>query len=123
MEHSEALLSAFELLQVLHDKGVLSLLRGAVAARDELVGMITATLDAPSSVQAIRNFLLLRQFVGAIPPEVLSSLVEAVRAGGAKEKPPRAPGLLRLVWRLRREESRHAAAAVLDLLEGFGRNL
>ena len=38
MEHAEALLSAYELLQLLHDRGVLNLLRGVVASGDEVIG-------------------------------------------------------------------------------------
>jgi uncharacterized protein YjgD (DUF1641 family) len=122
-EHAEALLSAYELLQVLHDKGVLSLLRGAVAAGDELIGTITAAVDRPESVRAIRNFILLTQFFGAMPPEVLASLVRTVRAGAAREKSREAPGLFRLIWRLRSKESRRAIEVSLDLLEALGRGL
>jgi uncharacterized protein YjgD (DUF1641 family) len=122
-EHAEALLSAYELLQVLHDKGVLSLLRGAVAAGNELVGTITAAVDRPESIRAIRNFILLTQFFGAMPPEVLATLVQTVRAGAEREKPRAAPGLFHLIWRLRSKESRRAMAVGLDLLEGLGRGL
>jgi len=122
-EHAEALLSAYELLQVLDDKGVLSLLRGAVAAGDELIATITAAVNRPESIRAIRNFILLTQLFGAMPPEVLASLVETVRAGVEREKSRDAPGLFRLMWRLRNKESRRAMAVGLDLLEGLGRGL
>jgi uncharacterized protein YjgD (DUF1641 family) len=122
-EHADALLSAYELLQLLHDKGVLNLLRGVVGAGDEVIGAITAAVDTPESIRGIRNFLLLTKFFGSIPPEVLHSLVNTVRAGAEREKAHRAPGMLRLLWRLRKEDSRHAAAVALDLLEGLGKGL
>src|SRR6266851_9995371 len=77
-EHANALLSAYELLQLLHDRGVLNLLRGLVGGGDALIGTITAAVDTPDSIRAIRNFLLLTKFFASIPPDVLSSLVETV---------------------------------------------
>src|SRR5947199_7701998 len=106
-EHAEALLSGYELLQVLHDRGVLNLLRGLVGGGDALVGTITAAVDTPESIRAIRNFLLLTKFFAGIPPEVLSSLVETVSEGAKREKAHKAPGLLHLLSRLRNEYSRH----------------
>jgi uncharacterized protein YjgD (DUF1641 family) len=122
-EHADALLSGYELLQVLHDRGVLNLLRGLVAGGDALVGTITAAVDTPESIRAIRNFILLTRFVAAIPPDVLSSLAETVNAGASREKAHRAPGLLHLLWRMRNEDSRHAVSIGLDLLEGLGKGL
>jgi uncharacterized protein YjgD (DUF1641 family) len=122
-EHAEALLSAYELLQLLHDRGILNLLRGLVGGGDELIGTIAAALDTPESIRAIRNFLLMTKFFGSIPPDVLSSLAETVSEGAKREKAHKAPGLLHLLSRLRNEDSRHAAAVALDLLEGLGKGL
>lgn len=122
-EHADALLSTYELLQLLHDRGVLNLLRGLVGAGDQLIGTVTAAVDTPESIRAIRNFILLTKFFAGIPPNVLHSLVETVSAGAEREKSHRAPGLLHLLWRLRNEDSRHAAAVALDLLEGLGKGL
>lgn len=122
-EHAEALLSAYEVLQLLHDKGVLSLLQGLLGASEELTGILIRAGEQPESIRGIRNFLLLTQFFASIPPEILHSLVNTARAGAEREKAQRAPGLLRLLWRLRDENSRHAAAVALDLLQGLGKGL
>jgi uncharacterized protein YjgD (DUF1641 family) len=122
-EHAEAILSGYELLQLMHDRGVLNLLRGLVAGGDEVVGTIAAAMDTPESIRAIRNLLLLTKFFGNISPDVLTSLAETVSAGAEREKGHKAPGLLSLLWRLRNEDSRHAAAVALDLLEGLGKGL
>jgi uncharacterized protein YjgD (DUF1641 family) len=122
-EHAEAILSGYELLQVLHDRGVLELLRGLVGAGDELIGVAAKAVDTPESIRAIRNGLLLTKVFADIPPDVLHSLVETVGAGARREKAQKAPGLLRLLWRLRNESSRHAASLGLDVLEGLGKAL
>ena len=122
-EHAEALLSAYELLQIMHDRGVLNLLRGLVGGGDALIGTITAAIDTPESIRAIRNFLLLMKFFANIPPDVLNGLADTVNAGAEREKGHKAPGLLSLLWRLRTEDSRHAAAVALDVFEGLGKGL
>jgi uncharacterized protein YjgD (DUF1641 family) len=122
-EHADALLSGYELLQLLHDRGVLNLLRGLVGGGDALIGTIAAAVDTPESIRAIRNFLLLTKFFANIPPDVLNSLADTVSAGVQREKAHKAPGLLHLLWRLRNEDSRHAASIALDLLEGLGKGL
>jgi uncharacterized protein YjgD (DUF1641 family) len=122
-EHAEAILSGYELLQLLHERGVLNLLRGLVGGGDALIGTIAAAVDTPESIRAIRNFLLLTKFFANIPPDVLTSLADTVHAGAKREKSHKAPGLLHLLWRLRNEDSRHAASIALDLLEGLGKGL
>jgi uncharacterized protein YjgD (DUF1641 family) len=122
-EHADALLAAYDLLQLLHDKGVLSLLSALVGAGDEIAGIVTRSIDSPNAIRAIRNFLLLTKFFSGIPPEVLSSLVDVVQTATEHKKAKAAPGLLSLLWRLRNENSRHAAAVGLDLLEAVGKSL
>jgi uncharacterized protein YjgD (DUF1641 family) len=122
-EHAEALLSVYELLQLLHDRGVLNFFRGLVGGGDALIGTVAAAVDTPESIRAIRNFLLLTKFFANIPPDVLISLADTVSAGAKREKAHKAPGLLHLLWRLRNEDSRHAAAVALDLFEGLGKGL
>jgi len=122
-QHADAILSALELLQLLHDRGVLELLRGAVGAGDRLVGTLTAAVDTPESLRAIRNFILLTKFFGNMPPDILNSLVQTVMEGAQREKTQRAPGVFELLRRLRSEDSRHAIAVTLDLLESVGKGL
>jgi uncharacterized protein YjgD (DUF1641 family) len=122
-KHADALLSALELLQLLHDRGILDLLRGMAGAGDKLVDTVTAAVDTPESLRAIRNFILLTKFFGSIPPEVLSSLVNTVTEGAEREKAHKAPGILQLLRRLTNEDSRHAIAVTLDLLESVGKAL
>jgi uncharacterized protein YjgD (DUF1641 family) len=121
--HADAIASALEVLQLLHDRGVLNLLRGMLGAGDHLIDTLSAALDTPEVIRSIRNFILLTKFFGNIPPDVLSSLVETVMEGAEREKAQRAPGLLQLLRRLGSENSRHALAVTLDLVEGVGKGI
>jgi hypothetical protein len=71
----------------------------------------------------MRNFILLTKFFASIPPEVLDSLVRTASEGAEREKANRAPGLLQLLRRMGSENSRHAIAVTLDLLESVGKAL
>lgn len=122
-KHTDAIVSALELLQLLHDRGVLELVRGLVGAGDQLVGILTAAAGAPESLRGMRNFILLTKFFASIPPEVLDSLVRTASEGAEREKANRAPGLLQLLRRAGSEDSRHAMAVTLDLLESVGKVL
>jgi uncharacterized protein YjgD (DUF1641 family) len=122
-QHADAISSSLELLQLLHDRGVLELLRGVVGAGDRLVGTLTAAVDTPESLRAIRNFILLSKFFGSIPPEILNSLVQTATEGAKREKTRKAPGVFELLRRLRSEDSRHAIAVALDLLESVGKGI
>ena len=122
-KHTDAIVSALELLQLLHDRGVLELLRGLVGAGDQLTGIVTAAASAPESLRGMRNFILLTKFFTSIPPEVLENLVRTATTGAEREKAHRAPGLLHLLRRANSEDSRHAMAVALDLLESVGKAL
>ena len=122
-KHTDAIVSALELLQLLHDRGVLNLLLGLVGAGDQLAGILTAAAGAPDSLHGIRNFILLTKFFASIPPDVLDGLVRTAGQGAEREKAQRAPGVLQLLRRAGSEDSRHAIAVTLDLLESVGKAL
>jgi uncharacterized protein YjgD (DUF1641 family) len=122
-QHTDAIVSALELLQLLHDHGVLELLRGLVGAGDQLAGILTAAGGAPESLRGMRNFILLTKFFASIPPDILASLVRTAAEGAERETAHRAPGVLQLIRRAGSENSRHAIAVTLDLLESVGKAL
>ena len=122
-EHAEAISSALEVLQLLHDCGVLDLLRGMIAAGDRVVETVTAAVDTPEAVRSIRNFILLTKLFGSIPPDVLSRLVQIVIEGANRENSHQVPGLWALLRRIRSTNSRHALAVALDLVEAVGKGL
>jgi uncharacterized protein YjgD (DUF1641 family) len=122
-KHADAIVSALELLQLLHARGVLDLLRGLVGAGDQLTGILTAAAGTPEALRGMRNFILLTKFFASIPPDILDSLVRTAEAGAEREKEQRAPGMLHLMRRANSESSRHAMAVALDLLESVGKAL
>jgi uncharacterized protein YjgD (DUF1641 family) len=124
-EHAEAVLAAYEVLQELHDRGVLEIMRGALAASDELLEKIVDNTKTPEAIRAIRNLLFWQHILGSIEPEWFKGLFQAIPEGIAqataeRDQPVSFFGLLR---RLTSKESLRGLAAAVDFLQAFGRHL
>src|SRR5712675_344868 len=124
-EHAEAVLAAYEVLQELHNRGVLEIVRGALAASDEILETVVDNVRTPEAIRAIRNLLFWRQILGSIEPEWFKGIFQAVPEGIAqataeRENPVRFFGLLR---RLTSKDSLRGLAAAIDFLQAFGRHL
>jgi uncharacterized protein YjgD (DUF1641 family) len=125
VEHAEAILSAYELLQNLHDQRVLELLRGLVGSEGKVLKILTDAANEPEAIRGIRNVLILAKTLGAIDPVQLKDLAEAVPEAfeRAKKEAPNPPGLWALYKQFRRKDSRRGLLVVNSLLEIWGRNL
>jgi uncharacterized protein YjgD (DUF1641 family) len=120
-EHTEAILSAFEVLQLMHDRGILNLMRGFLAAGGELTDIVTASLNAPESIRSIRNVLLLARLLSGLSPEIVQSTVDSVISATNRRAGQDAPGLLELFRKMRSENSRRGLAVAIDLIEALGK--
>ena len=125
MDHAEAVLAAYEVLQGLHDRGVLELMRGTLGGSEKILEQVVAIASGPESIRATRNLLLLVTTLGEIEPALLSDLTRAipralVQANAEESKPP---GLFKLMATFWNKDFRRGLAACNDLLVVFGRNL
>ena len=77
-EHAAALLEFYELLEVLHQQKVLSTLRGAVGAGDDLVGHLAKAAAQPETIRALRNFIALTKLFGQIDPELIEAIQRSI---------------------------------------------
>jgi len=124
-EHAEAVLAAYEVLQQLHNRGVLEIMRGALAASDEILETVVDDVKTPEAIRAIRNLLFWRQILGSIEPEWFKGIFQAIPEGIAKataerDRPVTLFGLLR---RFTSKDSLRGLAAAMDFLQAFGRHL
>lgn len=124
-EHAEALLGIYDLLQGLHDRGVIDALNGALRSSNFILDTVVETANAPENIRAIRNLLLLSKLLGAIDPDVLGRLVSAVPE--ALQQVPsletKVPGTLSLVQKFNSRDSRRGMAFAAALLESLGKRL
>jgi uncharacterized protein YjgD (DUF1641 family) len=124
-EHAEAVLAAYEVLQELHKHGVLEIMRGALAASDEILEKVVDNVKTPEAIRAIRNLLFLRRILGSIEPEWLQGIFQAIPEGIAqataeRDQPVSLFGLLR---RALSKDSLRGLFAAVDFLQAFGRHL
>ena len=124
-QHAEALLAAYELLQALHEQGVLDIARGALSAKDQLLEQVVTAANTPEAIRAIRNLLYWRHILGSIEPDWFKGLFQAIpegiaRATAERERPV---GLWQILRRACSRDSLRAMAAAVDFLESFGRHL
>src|SRR5258708_17957139 len=125
LEHAEAVLAAYEVLQGLHDRGVLELMRGTLGGSEKILEQVVAVASGPGSIRATRNLLLLVTTLGEIEPALLSDLTRAIPKAlvqaNAEESTP--PGLFKLMSTFWNADFRRGLAAFNDLLVAFGKNL
>lgn len=124
-EHAEAVLAAYEVLQELHNRGVLEIIRGALAASDEILETVVDDVKTPEAIRAIRNLLFWRRILGSIEPEWFKGIFKAIPEGiseatAERDKPI---GLFTLLRRLMNKDSLRGLAAATDFLQAFGRHL
>jgi len=124
-EHAEAVLAAYEVLQELHNRGVLEILRCGLAAGDEILEKVVDNARTPEAIRAIRNLLFWRQILGGIKPEWFKGIFQAIPEGIAQAtaERERPVGLFGLLRRLASKDSLRGLAAAVDFLQAFGRHL
>jgi uncharacterized protein YjgD (DUF1641 family) len=125
LEHAEALLDAFELLEELHQAGALQRLRGTISAGDDIIEHGVNAAKSPAGTRALRNLLILGQILSSIDPDVLKCVAVAAgeTMGSARKTAVEPPGLLALLSEFRQPELRRSVALINRFLETLGHQL
>ena len=125
VEHAEALLVGYDILQTAHDNGLLDLVNGIVGGRDVIAAKLAEYAKLPGGIAAaIRNLLAAGKILMALDPETLDelskSIVTATGLHKAEEKPP---SLWQLAKRATSEDSRRGLSFMTLLLGAVGKSL
>jgi uncharacterized protein YjgD (DUF1641 family) len=122
LQHAEALLDSYELLQQLHDHGIFELLRGALSASDKLIETAVDAAKSDEAIRAIRNAMILGKVFASINPDVLQCVATAASDTlGCYDKPIiEPPGLFSLLSQFRHKELRRSMALINRFLEKLG---
>jgi uncharacterized protein YjgD (DUF1641 family) len=122
-EHAEALLESYELLQHLHDSGVLRLLRGAASSGGMIVDAAVGAANSEEGIRGLRNAIILAKMLGSINPDILQACANAVSETLGCQKVIEPPGLFKLFAEFRYPELRRSMAIINKFLESFGNQL
>src|SRR5258706_14938848 len=112
LEHAEALLSAYEVLQGLHDRGVLELARGALGSSDKVLSILVDATKTPEAIIATRNALILGKVVFTIEPELLENIAQAVPTSLAQAREQKPLSLWWLFRKMCSQDTRRALGAM-----------
>jgi uncharacterized protein YjgD (DUF1641 family) len=121
IEHAEALLVAFDLLEEAHRQGILDALHGAVGARNTIMGSLAAYSAEPVSINVIRNLLVLGKAFGSLEPEPISRVSKALFAATEEHKAEKEPpSLWQLFKRIRTAQARRGLSLMTRMLAAIG---
>jgi uncharacterized protein YjgD (DUF1641 family) len=112
IEHAEAVLAAYDLLQRLHEKGLLDLVSGLLNAGDTVVGHVVDVVSSKEMVTALRIGLIFSGLLSSIDADALHAAIE----GAGKET----PSLLALGKQVVSKDARRGMAAAVGLLNVVG---
>jgi uncharacterized protein YjgD (DUF1641 family) len=115
VEHAEAVLSAYELLQRLHEKGMLDLLSGVLSAGETVVNHVVGVVSSKEMVTALRLGLIFSNLLSTIDADKLNEVLS-----NAGNEPP---SLLAIGKQATSKEARRGMAVAVGLLNVFGEAL
>jgi uncharacterized protein YjgD (DUF1641 family) len=112
VEHAEAVLAAYDLLQRLHEKGTIDLLNGLLSAGDTVVERVVDLISSREMVTALRMALMFSNLLNSITPDELHTVI----SNAGKET----PSLLTIGKQATSKDARRGMAAAVGLLAVFG---
>ncbi len=115
VEHAEAVLAAYDVLQKLHEKNVLQLLSGLLSAGDTVINHVVDVISSKEMVSALRILLLCSNVLKEVDPDKL----HAVLTSSTGET----PSLLSIGKQAASKDARRAMAAGVALLNILGEAL
>ncbi|HEY0307479.1 MAG TPA: DUF1641 domain-containing protein [Acidobacteriaceae bacterium] len=118
LQHAEALLVAFDVLEEAHKQGLLDMIHGAVGSKNAIFGKLAEYGSRSESTNAIRNALLLAQLLGNLDPDSLQTALATADASRSQ----RPPSLWQIFRTMRSEEGRRGLGLMAALLAAMGRS-
>lgn len=122
IEHAEALLVAYDVLEEAHRQGILDALHGAISARDLIISDLARISDDPIAINALRHLFAVGKMVGRFDPQPISAFAcEAQAAVESHKNEKAAPSMWQLFRRMFHEDTRRGLAFVTAMLAALGR--
>jgi uncharacterized protein YjgD (DUF1641 family) len=123
-EHAEALLVAWETLQVAHDQGILEIVKGVMGGRDIIATKVSEGMNTPEGIKALRNGMAVARVLGSLDPDMLHRLskhLDDASKGHKQEQQEKPPSLWQLFRRLTSEDARRGLSYATWMIAAVGR--
>lgn len=116
IDHAEALLASYDLLQRLYDKGIIDLFNGLLSAGDTIAERVSDVVSSRESVNTLRIGLILGNLVTSIEPDRLQTVI-------SKAEDAEPPSLMSIIKQASSKEARRGIATAVGLLNVLGEAL
>jgi uncharacterized protein YjgD (DUF1641 family) len=123
LDHAEAVLALFDVVQELHDKGLLEIAKGALGSGEKVMKIAVDTANSPEIIRSIRNLMILGNLLASIDPEVLEHVKKAVPEAMEKARKDNPPGLFSLLGMLASRDMRRLLGVATSVAQSVGRGL
>lgn len=111
-EHAEALLCAYDLLQRMHEKGLIDVANGLLSASETVVDRVVDVVSSKQAVTALRVVLMMSNLLNSLDPDRLHALFSPSES--------RAPSLWTVAKEAMTPDARRGMAAAVGFLSVFG---
>jgi uncharacterized protein YjgD (DUF1641 family) len=121
-KRAEAILAAYELLEVARECEVLDLVQGVISARTTILAQLAEFASKPQAVNASRNLIILAKILGELDSDLISDFAvefKAVSPQTDREEPP--PTLWQLTKQANQPDVRRGLSFILQSLGALGR--
>lgn len=115
VEHAEAVLAAYDLLQRLFEKGIIDLFNGLLSAGDTVIDRMADVVSSKEAISALRIALIVGRLLISIDPDKLNAVLS--NAGKVT------PSLLSIGKQATSKDARRSMATAVGLLNLFGEAL
>jgi hypothetical protein len=78
-KHAEAILNAYELLQRLHEKGLIDIANGLLSASDTVIERVTDVVSSKQAITALRLALICGKLIDGVDPDKVSAILSVPR--------------------------------------------
>lgn len=113
-EHAEAILAAYDLLQKLHEAGILSLGSGLISAGKTIIEHVAEVANSPQAITALRTALIFGNLLNTLDANELHKAMQVEEKDAT---------IFHIVKGLTTKEARQAAAIGVNVLNVFGKAL
>ncbi|HWZ52476.1 MAG TPA: DUF1641 domain-containing protein [Granulicella sp.] len=128
IEHAEALLVLWNLLETAHEKGILDLVDGMIGAKDAIADTLARYAATPEGIAGLRNLLVVVKLAGTLDPEQFAQLTTRLApalstAAAQHQQESTPPSLWQILRRTTSEDGRRGLSFLTLMLSGLGRSL
>lgn len=126
-ESRDALVSFLEILQELHNAGILDIVNGLLKTRHKVGVLAMGQLNQPDMHRIIKNGINTIQFLGELDPDQLNTMLKAVNKGLQKSTTNAKKGEQVSLWAIARSirdpDIKMSMTTMLGFLEGMGKGI